>query len=173
MFLLPRDSLKLISNVLRLLVLFVYHFRRHNLLALHNLRLTLVLASILVGICEVAQYSVIIHQLGQLNSNHPGGASSDHTPEDVRLETKWATDSGPGDQDDDDAGLPMVTAVMGLCSSCFEIVSILVGAVFVRAVEVKDECGKLVFDCLVRPIVDNISVVKTLFIDSLMIYCFL
>lgn len=150
---------KLISNVLHLLVLFVYHFRRHNLLALHNLRLTLVLASILVGICEVAQHSVIIHHLGQLDAAEPlngvadggdRGGSAQRPPndgaggldglQDGLLEAEWNNDAHQ--HEDLNYGVSMKTAVMGLCSGCLGIVSIAVGAVFIRMVELKDECGK-------------------------------
>nr|XP_029714518.1 ATP-binding cassette sub-family C member Sur-like [Aedes albopictus] len=134
--------------------------KRHNLLALHNLRLTLVLASILVGICEVAQHSVIIHHLGQLDAADPlngvadgggRGGSAQRPPndgaggldglQDGLLEAEWNNDAHQ--HEDLNYGVSMETAVMGLCSGCLGIVSIAVGAVFIRMVELKDECGLL------------------------------
>ncbi|XP_062706758.1 ATP-binding cassette sub-family C member Sur isoform X3 [Aedes albopictus] len=134
--------------------------KRHNLLALHNLRLTLVLASILVGICEVAQHSVIIHHLGQLDAAEPlngvadgggRGGSAQRPPndgaggleglQDGLLEAEWNNDAHQ--HEDLNYGVSMETAVMGLCSGCLGIVSIAVGAVFIRMVELKDECGLL------------------------------
>ncbi|XP_062546541.1 ATP-binding cassette sub-family C member Sur [Armigeres subalbatus] len=127
--------------------------KRHNLLALHNLRLTLVLTSILVGVCDVAQHSVIIHHLGQLKEESRNGSGEGAVVqkaneranglgdlEDSLLETGRNNDANQAGFDN---GMAMETAVMGLCSGCVGLVSILVGAVFVRVIELKDECGLL------------------------------
>ncbi|XP_055589734.1 ATP-binding cassette sub-family C member Sur isoform X5 [Uranotaenia lowii] len=49
-------------------VMWRFPVRRHNLLALHNLRSLLVLSVFLIGLCEVAQYSMAVYRLGQLPS---------------------------------------------------------------------------------------------------------
>ncbi|EAT34557.1 AAEL013215-PA, partial [Aedes aegypti] len=123
---------------------------RHNLLALHNLRLTLVLASILVGICEVAQHSVIIHHLGQLEAEPSNGGGHIPRPNEDAGGQGGLEDGLPEAESNKNAhheelnyGVSMETAVMGLCSFCLGMVSIIVGAVFVRVVELKDEYGLL------------------------------
>ncbi|XP_021695293.1 uncharacterized protein LOC110675192 [Aedes aegypti] len=124
--------------------------KRHNLLALHNLRLTLVLASILVGICEVAQHSVIIHHLGQLEAEPSNGGGHIPRPNEDAGGQGGLEDGLPEAESNKNAhheelnyGVSMETAVMGLCSFCLGMVSIIVGAVFVRVVELKDEYGLL------------------------------
>ncbi|XP_055635948.1 ATP-binding cassette sub-family C member Sur isoform X2 [Toxorhynchites rutilus septentrionalis] len=115
-----------------------YEWKRYNLLALHNLRFSLVLASILVSICEVAQYAMIVHQLAQIGHQEFNREQTypDETPRLAELERR---EKGPSDDDD----VPMVTAVFGLCSVCLGLISILVAAAFVRVVELRDEFGLL------------------------------
>ncbi|XP_058450018.1 ATP-binding cassette sub-family C member Sur isoform X2 [Malaya genurostris] len=111
--------------------------RRHKLLALHNLRSMLVLASILTGICEVAQYSLVVHRLGTLGRkvNLPvtTGQQLAMTGTDQISETHQL----------DANGVPLATAVLGLCCACTGLLTILTVAAFVRVVELKDRCGLL------------------------------
>ncbi|XP_053691966.1 ATP-binding cassette sub-family C member Sur [Sabethes cyaneus] len=105
-----------------------FEWKRHNLLALHNLRSALVLVSILVGICELAQYCLIMHRIGAL------GASSLPTVEGL----------SESDQDNDGSTTaPLATAVLGLCYASVTLASMLLGAVLVRIIELKDKSGLL------------------------------
>lgn len=76
---------------------------------------------------------MIVHQLAQIG-HQEFGREQTHPDETPRL-TELAGVSAEGD-------VPMVTAVFGLCSVCFGLISILMAAAFVRVVELRDEFGR-------------------------------
>ncbi|XP_058815986.1 ATP-binding cassette sub-family C member Sur [Topomyia yanbarensis] len=114
-----------------------FDWKRHNLLALHNLRSTFVLASILTGICEVAQYSLLVHGLATLGHSRKVNLPVT-TKEQLAL-----TEQDQFTEHDQDGGVAVATAVLGLCSVCIGLMAVLVAAAFVRIVELKDRCGLL------------------------------
>ncbi|EDS27178.1 sulfonylurea receptor/ abc transporter [Culex quinquefasciatus] len=91
-----------------------FNWKRHNLLALHNLRSTLVLATLLVSVCEIGQYCLVVQRLGALQPVADG-----------------------------DDVLAAMTAWLGLFAGCVGLLAVLVGAVFVRMLELSDEAGLL------------------------------
>ncbi|XP_052864194.1 ATP-binding cassette sub-family C member Sur [Anopheles cruzii] len=122
--------------------------RRHNLLALHNLRSAVLLAAMLVGLAEIGHQWLTVHRLRQLLTVCVAAPDVPHSQAEAvppmigtsataaTAELANAVDAGAG-------AVAWNTVVIGLAAASVGLGAQVCLAVLVRVIERRDKCGLL------------------------------
>uniref|UniRef100_A0A182P338 Uncharacterized protein n=1 Tax=Anopheles epiroticus TaxID=199890 RepID=A0A182P338_9DIPT len=116
-----------------------YEKRRHNLLALHNLRSAVLLVALLVGIGEIGHQWLAVDRLGRVRA--ADGCTGTMRPEVHSTQSEAFTTDRPPFGDGDALAWKTVTA--GLGAAWLALLALLGVACVVRAIERRDKCGLL------------------------------
>uniref|UniRef100_A0A182V507 Uncharacterized protein n=1 Tax=Anopheles merus TaxID=30066 RepID=A0A182V507_ANOME len=110
--------------------------RRHNLLALHNLRSIVLLVALLVGIGEIGHQWLAVDRLGRVRTDCTGT----ERPEVHSTQSEaFTTDREPFDGD----AAVWKTVTVGLGAAWVALLALVGVACVVRAIERRDKCGLL------------------------------
>ncbi|XP_061511303.1 ATP-binding cassette sub-family C member Sur isoform X2 [Anopheles gambiae] len=113
-----------------------YEKRRHNLLALHNLRSIVLLVALLVGIGEIGHQWLAVDRLGRVRTDCTGTKR----PEVHSTQSEaFTTDRAPFDGD----AVVWKTVTVGLGAAWIALLALVGVACVVRAIERRDKCGLL------------------------------
>ncbi|XP_058056478.1 ATP-binding cassette sub-family C member Sur [Anopheles bellator] len=120
--------------------------RRHNLLALHNLRSAVLLAAVLAGLAEIGHQWLTVHRLRQALAAVVCVAAPDvpHSQAEAEVPSMIGRTGELANGVDAGAGaVAWNTAVIGLAAASVGLGALVCLAVLVRVIERRDKCGLL------------------------------